>query len=209
MNIYITRHSKTTWNQEKRLQGRKDSPLIEEGIENALALKEYIKDIHFDCVYSSPIKRAYDTARLITGKDIITDERLMEMNFGVLEGKKIKDILKDNFEVYDNMWNHPECFERIDEGESYEEVQIRLKDFFEELAKKNYDNVLIVTHGMCFINMLAYMMNLEKKDYILVNQKVVDGCSLTLFKEEKGQYTKIFYGKNHYLPHISNEVFNK
>ena len=142
MNIYITRHSKTVWNQEKRLQGRKDSPLIKEGIENAVALKEYIKDISFDCVFSSPIERAYYTAKLLTDNEIIKDDRLMEMNFGILEGKKIEDILKEDYEVYNNMWNHPELFERILEGESYDEVQSRLHSFFEDLKTKDYQTLV-------------------------------------------------------------------
>ena len=53
MKIYLTRHSKTAWNQEKRLQGRCDSPLTQEGEENAKALKDYIQTIPFDCIYSS------------------------------------------------------------------------------------------------------------------------------------------------------------
>ena len=48
MKIYLTRHSKTAWNQEKRLQGRCDSPLTQEGEENAKALKDYIQTIPFD-----------------------------------------------------------------------------------------------------------------------------------------------------------------
>ena len=45
MKIYITRHSKTLWNQEKRLQGWQDSPLSETGIKDALLLKDRIKDL--------------------------------------------------------------------------------------------------------------------------------------------------------------------
>lgn len=209
MNIYITRHSKTIWNQEKRLQGRKDSPLTQEGIENGYALKEYISNITFDCVYSSPIKRAYDTAKLISNQQIIIDDRLIEMDFGILEGKKIDEILKDNYSVYNNMWNHPELFDRIENGESYDEVQKRVKSFLDDLIQLDYENVLIVTHGMLFINMCAYMMKLERKDFVMINQKVVDGCSLTLFLETDGEYKKIFYGENSFLPHVSNNVFNK
>ncbi len=65
MKIYLTRHSKTAWNQEKRLQGRCDSPLTQEGKENAKALKEHIQTISFDGIYSSPIPRACTTARLL------------------------------------------------------------------------------------------------------------------------------------------------
>lgn len=208
MNIYITRHSKTLWNQERRLQGRKDSPLAKEGIDNAHALKTYISNISFDCVLTSPIKRAYDTAKILTFNPIV-DERLKEMDFGILEGKKIEDILKTDFVVYDNMWNHPEIFERIEDGESYDEVQVRVKSFLDDLKKKNYQNVLIVTHGMLFINLCAYMMGLKRHEFILINQQVVDGCSLTLFVEENGLYKNIFYGKNDFLPYPSKNVFSK
>lgn len=209
MNIYITRHSKTIWNQEKRLQGRKDSPLTDEGIKNAYALKKYINNISFDCVFSSPIKRAYDTAKILTNNQIVIDHNLIEMDFGVLEGKKISEILQNNYEVYNNMWNHPELFERIKDGESYDEVQNRVKIFLDNLKKKNFNNVLIVTHGMLFINMCAYMLGLERKDFIKINQQVVDGCSLTLFEEIDGEYKMVFFGKNDFLPYQSNNIFNK
>ena len=209
MNIYITRHSKTIWNQEKRLQGRKDSPLTDEGIKNAYALKKYINNISFDCVFSSPIKRAYDTAKILTNNQIVIDHNLIEMDFGVLEGKKISEILQTNYEVYNNMWNHPELFERIKDGESYDEVQNRVKIFLDNLKKKNFNNVLIVTHGMLFINMCAYMLGLERKDFIKINQQVVDGCSLTLFEEIDGEYKMVFFGKNDFLPYQSNNIFNK
>ena len=52
MKIYITRHSLTAWNEEKRLQGWKDSPLTKQGKEDALKLGEYMKTIHIDQVYS-------------------------------------------------------------------------------------------------------------------------------------------------------------
>ena len=103
MKIYITRHSKTLWNEQKRLQGRLDSPLTQEGIDNALALKKYLTDnaLQFDCVYSRPIPLAYQTACLLFGQEkVITDDRLMEMNFGVFEGQKIADLLKNQHELY-------------------------------------------------------------------------------------------------------------
>ena len=83
MKIYITRHSLTTWNEEKRLQGWKDSPLTQQGKEDALKLGEYMKNIHIDQVYSSPLLRAKSTAKLIfKNENIIEDSRLKEMNFG-------------------------------------------------------------------------------------------------------------------------------
>ena len=95
MKIYITRHSKTKWNEEKRLQGRKDSPLTKEGIDNAFALKDHLNSFKFDYIYSSPIDRAYHTAQILFDNRIIKDNRLMEMNFGEFEGKYISELLNE------------------------------------------------------------------------------------------------------------------
>ena len=93
MKIYITRHSLTTWNEERRLQGWKNSPLTKQGEEDALKLGEYMKNIHIDHIYSSPLLRAKSTADLIfNNKNIIEDDRLKEMNFGDYEGKYIQDL---------------------------------------------------------------------------------------------------------------------
>ena len=75
----------------------------------------------FDYIYTSPILRAYHTASLLFDENkLIQDERLMEMNFGDFEGRKIADIHLTDHEIYDNLWNHPEAFTRIQNGESYD-----------------------------------------------------------------------------------------
>ena len=95
MKIYITRHSLTTWNEEKRLQGWKNSDLTKQGLEDAKRLGNYLKNQSFDGIYSSPLKRAKETAQLIfPNKTIIEDDRLKEMNFGDYEGKFIDEKKK-------------------------------------------------------------------------------------------------------------------
>ena len=65
MKLYIIRHGETDWNKEKRLQGQSDTQLNEYGIELARITGEALKDVHFDYIFSSPLKRAYKTAELI------------------------------------------------------------------------------------------------------------------------------------------------
>lgn len=210
MKIYLTRHSQTLWNIEKRLQGRKDSPLTNEGIENAKALKQYIQNMYFDYIYSSPIPRAYITAQYVFQDNIIKDERLIEMNFGEFEGRKIKDILKTDYEIYHNLWHHPEKFIRIPGGESYDEVILRVHSFLNDLKQlPNDSNIFIVTHGMYFIILLATMLGLTKKDFTKLNQKVVDGCSLTCVNYDGKDFHLDFYNECSYLPHILNATFAK
>lgn len=213
MKIYLTRHSKTIWNQQKRLQGHKNSLLTLEGQENAKALKNYIQqqNLHFDAIFSSPIERAYQTASLIFDpKDIIVDDRLKEMNFGIFEGQKISELLKRDDHLYDDLWHHPEKFTRIPEGESYDDVMIRARSFLEDLKKyDDHSQVMIVTHGMFFIVLLAVMLNLEKKDFIQINQNVVEGCSLTIVELKQQTYQIISYNQRDFLPHVSNQCFTK
>lgn len=91
MKIYIARHGQTDWNQERRAQGRTDTSLNAAGREQARELREKIKDMRFDAVYSSPLSRAHETAKIATGEDydIICDDRLIERSFGDFEGKII------------------------------------------------------------------------------------------------------------------------
>lgn len=98
MKLYIIRHGETDWNKEKRLQGQSDTQLNEYGIELARITGEALKDVHFDYIFSSPLKRAYKTAELIRMDrpvKIITDDRLKEICFGVNEGVSSELITED------------------------------------------------------------------------------------------------------------------
>ncbi len=213
MKIYITRHSKTLWNEEKRLQGRLDSELTEEGVENALALKKYLQEhsFQFDYVYSSPIPRAYHTACLLFDRqNIVTDERLMEMNFGDFEGQKISDLLMYHHDLYDQLWNHPEQFDRIPHGESYQEVIDRVKNFLADLKRLPQDSqVMIVTHGMCFVIFMSIFLELAQEELVSINQQIVEGCSLTCVEETDGKYKVLSYNEHHFLPHVMHASFAK
>ena len=193
MKIFITRHSKTLWNQEKKLQGWKDSPLTKEGINDALLLKKRIKDISIDYCYSSPINRAKQTSEILFDH-VILDDRLKEMNFGIYEGKNIAELLND--EQYDDLWNHPDDDTRLPGGESYKEVQKRLLDFIDEIYKKYSDKTIFITiHGMLFIILHGLMLGYKTCDLIKINQHVVRGCSLSEGDSDGDKLTKKYRGE--------------
>lgn len=89
-NIYIFRHGETDYNLAKRMQGWLEVPLNEKGIAQAELLSKKMSDIKLDCVYSSPLSRALDTAKIVAkNTKIITDDGLKEWNLGVFCGKII------------------------------------------------------------------------------------------------------------------------
>lgn len=213
MDLYITRHGKTKWNQEKRFQGAKNSDLIQSGKEDAKALHDYLLDFRITHAYSSPLGRAKETAMIVLENrniDIIYDSRLQEMNFGSLEGMKIADINIQYHDVYDCLWNHPEKFVRCPGGgESFLEVRSRIESFLETLIQLPDDSqVLIVTHGMYFVNLLGYFLNYSPKDFVKINREIVRGGSLTHVKYEQQQFIIDYVGDNHYLkPQSTKDSF--
>ncbi len=98
MNIYLARHGSTEWNILHLLQGRTDTALDGLGAEMARqsGKKLHESGITFSRVFSSPLRRAHETALLLSGSDnIITDSRLIELGFGEFEGRNVKEMTSD------------------------------------------------------------------------------------------------------------------
>ena len=99
MEIYIVRHGETKWNKEKRLQGSTDILLSEAGRDLAIKTGQALMNTRIDKIYSSPLKRAYETAQLIrNGREIelIKDDRIRELNFGSFEGKSYTELIESD-----------------------------------------------------------------------------------------------------------------
>jgi len=150
--LYIMRHGKTDWNERHKIQGRTDIPLNEEGRQMARDAAAEYRDVHFDVCYCSPLIRARETAEiLLSGRDvpIITDDRLVEMGFGVYEG------IENSFSIPDCPINvlffHPDQYTvPVENGESLDELFARTGAFLEELVEPDLaagKDVLIVGHG--------------------------------------------------------------
>lgn len=146
--IYVVRHGQTDYNVEGRYGGRIDIPLNEEGRRQAEIVKELLKNIKFDLVFSSPLIRAYETANIIADSDIIKDDRLIERNNGDLEGKlksEIKEIIDFNNPNF-NKYNI----------ESITDFRKRVYDFLNEITNYKNKNILIVTHAGVGIYIRCY-----------------------------------------------------
>ena len=204
MKIYLTRHSKTLWNQEKRLQGWQDSPLLPEGLEDAKLLKERIADLKIDYCYSSPLKRAKVTSEILFDH-VILDDRLKEMNFGQYEGKPIAQLLKEP--KYNELWNHPDDQVKTPGGETYQEVQARLTDFLNDIYQKHpNDTIFITIHGMLFIILHGLMQNYQTKELTKINGQVVRGCSLSEVDYDGKTFKIKYIGDDRHLK--SSEVIS-
>lgn len=90
--IYVVRHGQTDLNKEGRLQGRQGLPLNEYGLEQAESLRDNLKNIKFDYVFSSPQERAVQTAEIATGLKAIVDARLDVFDLGEADRLKKGEV---------------------------------------------------------------------------------------------------------------------
>ena len=159
--FYYVRHGKTLFNKLGRMQGRCDSPLIEEGIEQAYAAKEALKDVPFARAYTSTSERCIDTAHIILeGRDVplVYTKKLKEMAWGDYEGALIsayqEEIDKRRFGTRD--WKDVG-------GEDLPMLKERILDAFAEIYEqaKDGDRILIVSHGAVFMNMIHLVFGLD------------------------------------------------
>lgn len=158
--IYFVRHGQTDLNKQKIFQGHIDKPLNELGVLQAINVAMELKQEKFDYIFCSPLKRARETADAINkfhNIRIIEDKRLAETNLGKMQGRSY------NQENLDEYFKDP----KKHDGESLEDVYIRVKDFLDEISVFKGKNILIVSHSG--VNMLVnfYMKNRNiKKDEV-------------------------------------------
>lgn len=185
MKIYLIRHGETDQNKRKCLQGRSDIELNEYGRELAYKTAEGLSDIEFDIIFTSPLKRAWETAEIIRrGRDIplICEERIQEISFGEYEGLCYG---KENFSIPDrdflNFFEKPQEYQTPPQGESFQEVLERTGSFLQELKEKEeyWDKtILLSTHGCALKALLANVQDLSLEEFW--GEGVHKNCAVSL-----------------------------
>jgi len=190
LNVYLLRHGQTQWNADgNRYCGRTDIPLTETGRRQAEAVREHLKVLSFDGIYSSPLQRAYETAQLASGgKAVIKDSRLIEVDFGTWENKTKEEFIKEDPVLWENWMNDPLSARAGGTGETGREVIDRLERFFNELlAQRTRSNVLVVGHNGVNRLFLAWKLGMNVKHYRRIFQ---ENSSITMFSlERNGELT--------------------
>ncbi|OUR80340.1 hypothetical protein A9Q83_01165 [Alphaproteobacteria bacterium 46_93_T64] len=140
------RHGQTDWNLDGLLQGRSDRPLNASGLAQAHAAATQLASEGVDLIVTSPLKRAYQTAQVVSEKlriPVQTDLNLIERNFGSLEGRLVSDIVPEGSTGLDiaSSTSLP------DDAEEWDQVCSRvLKTTNQWLSEFPAQKILIVSH---------------------------------------------------------------
>lgn len=164
--IYLVRHTETTGNIEKRLTGREDDEVTENGLKMVKKLTDYLKDVKFDNVYSSTSTRTIKTVdplAKLNNCNIITLEQLCEMYFGIYDGWKWEEVDKVNPLIHKK---HIETNEImcIPNQETTKQVEGRMYNEIKKIAEENLGNtILICSHGVAIE---AFLRAITKEKFI-------------------------------------------
>ena len=192
--LILVRHGESEWNRAGRIQGQVNSPLTDLGISQARAISDYLSGIFLNQeleIYSSPLKRAIQTAEIIAkgidhlSSEVIIEERLNDFNLGEISGTygwdKVAEIFPQQAQLrlQDPMRFHPSG------GESGAEFEARLRSLMEELMGDDKTK-LFVSHGIVNKFIRGIYKNISGKEMINLGES-----QNTIYCLEHGDETEI------------------
>jgi broad specificity phosphatase PhoE len=198
MLLFLVRHAESTLNRARKFQGQKDPQLSPYGRREAKRLARRFKGLKFAAVYSSPLKRAYETARNIVGprRKIICDEGLMEMGLGKWEGKTVAEVKRAYGDAF-SQWAARPSRVKIPGGEDFMDFVARVKRTLGAIEKRSpRGNVLVVCHGGVISTFTTVLLNLPCDDIWCLTVK---NASLTIADLSPGSRRLVAFNDTSHL----------
>lgn len=185
MKLYIIRHAETEYNRKGIIQGSEvDSDINDVGDDQAESFYDYYKNVNFDKIYVSNLKRTFQTIKRFT-ENGVECEKLKEFNeisWGINQGKS--DDLKDYAELIDT-WLAGNLDNKFDEGESPNEMSVRLVKGFNKVLEDNHDTVLLCIHGRALRILLSKIID---NDLTKMDKYIHSNTGLYIIEYRDGKY---------------------
>ncbi len=204
--IYFIRHGESLGNKSEVFLGHIDIDLSPLGYIQAEKTAIYLKDVHIDKVYSSDLKRAYNTCNeylKLSGHVAEKKTKLREIFAGDWEGKKYSEIdekYKLNFEI----WHKDIGSAHPNNGEAVSDVQKRVVDCITEIANENDGkSIAIFTHACAMRTFITYALGLPLSE--MKNVKWATNASVTTVDYIDGEFKVLEYSKDSFLGDLKSE----
>jgi broad specificity phosphatase PhoE len=182
----LLRHGRTEWNREVRFRGRADLSLDETGHRQAEAAAERVAGWRIVGLYSSPLKRAQETARAVAqrlGLPVQISQGLIDVDYGSWQGLSPQEAAARDGSLY-RLWMEEPHHARFPQGESLAEVRERGLATLEELsAKHEEETVLLVSHQVVLKVLLCAALGLDNSHFWQVEQDV---SALNIVEKSQG-----------------------
>jgi len=189
VKVMLVRHGETDWNREQVFRGRIDVELNRNGREQARALAEATRMFQIDAVYSSPLSRSLETARIVAEAhhlDVKIAQGFVDFHYGDWQGLKHQEVKEKLPDLYLS-WHESPHLVQISGGESLDDVRRRsLKELKKIVTEHEGGTVMIVSHRVVNKVLLCAIMELDNSHFWRLRQ---DNCCLNIFECSEDEYT--------------------
>ena len=197
--VIIVRHAECYGNIENKLSGITDFEITPKGYKQIETVAKRLENEKIDCIFSSPLKRAYLTALGIAEKsgikEVNKDKNLIEINYGDCDGMAWKDI-DDKYPKIRGEWKEKSHYPiGIPNQEPYSELQKRIKTEIENIVNNNIGKTIcIVSHG---IAIGSFMCSVYDLPFERVNElKTIGNTGITILEYENNKFTILLEADN-------------
>jgi broad specificity phosphatase PhoE len=161
--IYLVRHGQTDYNLKGIVQGSGvDTDLNDKGKAQADAFFETYKDVPFDKVYTSALRRSKQSVQRFIDLGVPNESLagLNEISWGTKEGHKVTPTEDEYYHFMIKQWQLGNTTLKIEKGESPEEVVSRMKPALDHImSREDEKNILICMHGRAIRILLCHLLN--------------------------------------------------
>ncbi|MFN3599284.1 MAG: histidine phosphatase family protein [Aquificaceae bacterium] len=185
--LYLLRHAQSEYNEKGIFQGRLNSDLTPLGFVQARLSAQELLDKNLQVIYSSPQKRAYKTALTVAdvlGLEVIVDDRIREMSFGVYEGRNFWELMEKEGHML-RAWLSNPLKNSLPTQESMEEFKERVESFLKDVIQNPYENILIVAHGGTLHALVCLSLGLGLENLWNIH---MDNTGFTLLVYKDGKF---------------------
>jgi broad specificity phosphatase PhoE len=148
MSVWLARHGETQDNAEGRILGRRDPPLSPAGVAQAEALADRLRDVTIRAVWTSPLRRARETAAVVArafGVDPVVLDELVESDRGSWEGRRVAELAEESPDLHAAFVAADPSF-RFPGGESLAEQRARTRSAL-GMVKAGSLPALVIAHA--------------------------------------------------------------
>lgn len=208
--LYLVRHVETESNKTKCFQGQSNAGISDVGKMQLEWISDRFKNIEYDILYTSPLKRAVLTAQAVHNNrnvDFIEKNELMEINGGDLEGKSMEWFAKTYPDLFHKISNDLVNFVAPN-GESFVDLYKRVTGFIDNVIKENKNKTVVcVGHGLAFRTAICHLSGYTHNDIAKIH--LGQNTAVTYAEFDDNLVPKIIYSNdNSHIPE-EHRVYHK
>jgi len=205
--LILARHGETVWNVEKVYRGRTDVNLDEVGIKQAELLGRHLSNWELEAIYSSPLRRAIDTANIIARYQKIgihIAEGIIDFDYGEWQSLS-EQTVKNLYPTLHDEWHNNPHKVRMPGGESLEDVKKRAIKVVNDVLSEYQGSVVLVSHRVVNKVLICFLLGLDNSYFWDIKQDV---GGITIFNYVDGRFVLTRHNDISHLKELQKSVLD-